>query len=90
LIVIVAAFQSSSGALLSGPDLISRGFVYVRENSDLMAEAKLYMEEVLMHSMDEGVKDRQALKNALREALRTFIYKRTKRNPVILPIFLDV
>jgi ribonuclease J len=40
--------------------------------------------------MDEGVKDRQALKNALREALRTFIYKRTKRNPVILPIFLDV
>lgn len=90
LIIIAAAFQSSTGELLSGPDLISRGFVYVRENSDLMTEAKLYMEEILMHSMDEGIRDRQALKNALREALRTFIYKRTKRNPVILPIFLDI
>ena len=90
LIIIAAAFQSSTGELLSGPDLISRGFVYVRENSDLMTEAKLYMEEILMHSMDEGIRDRQALKNALREALRTFIYKRTTRNPVILPIFRGI
>ena len=89
LIVIAATFSRDNGELLSGPDLISRGFVYVRENSDLMKEAQLYMEEVLMHSIDEGIKDRQALKNALRDALRNFIYKRTKRNPVILPIFLD-
>lgn len=89
LIVIAATFDKDNGQLLAGPELISRGFVYVRENSDLMSEAQLYMEEVLMHSMDEGMKDKQALKNALREALRTFIYKKTKRNPVILPIFLE-
>ncbi len=89
LIVIAAAFDIASGELMSGPDLISRGFVYVRENGDLMAEAKLYMEEVLMHTIDAGVKDRQALKSALRDALRNFIYEKTKRNPVILPIFLE-
>ena len=89
LIVIAATFDKDNGDLLSGPELISRGFVYVRENSDLMKEAQLYMEEILMHSIDEGVKDRQALKNALRDALRNFIYKRTKRSPVILPIFLE-
>ncbi|NCB41695.1 MAG: ribonuclease J [Clostridia bacterium] len=89
LIVIAATFSKDNGELLSGPELISRGFVYVRENNDLMKEAQLYMEEVLMHSMDEGIKDRQALKNELRDALRNFIYKRTKRNPVILPIFLE-
>ena len=89
LIVIAATFDKDNGDLLSGPELISRGFVYVRENSDLMKEAQLYMEEILMHSIDEGIKDRQALKNALRDALRNFIYKRTKRSPVILPIFLE-
>ncbi len=90
LIIIAAAFQSATGELLSGPDLISRGFVYVRESSDLMEEAKNYMEEVLTHAMDEGNRDRQALKNALKDALRTFIYKKTKRSPVILPIFMDI
>lgn len=90
LIIIAAAFQSATGELLSGPDLISRGFVYVRESNDLMEEARLYMEEVLMHTLAEGTRDRQALKNALKDALRTFIYKKTKRSPVILPIFMDI
>jgi len=90
LIIIAAAFQSGTGELLAGPDLITKGFVYVRESEDLIAEATMHIEQVLMHAMAEGIKDRQAMKNALRDSLRTFIMERTKRNPVILPIFLDV
>jgi ribonuclease J len=90
LIIVAAAFDSCSGELLAGPDLITKGFVYVRESGDLIAEATMHTEQILMHAMAEGVKDRQALKGMLRDSLRTFINDRTKRNPVILPIFLDI
>lgn len=90
LIIVAVAFKQGTNELLAGPELVTKGFVYVRESEDLIADATLHMEQILMHAIAEGIRDRQTLKNTLRDALRSFIMKRTKRNPVILPIFLEV
>lgn len=90
LIIVVAVIEKGSGMIISGPDIISRGFVYVRENEDLMNSAKLAVSNRLNKCCDEGLRDWGGLKNAVRDELRNFIYEKTKRSPVILPIFLEV
>ena len=90
LIIIVAAIETASNMLVSGPDLISRGFVYVRENEDLMDAAKEVVTDTLDKYMSNGVSDWNALKAKVRDALRSFIYENTGRTPVILPIFLEI
>ena len=90
LIIIVAAIETASNMLVSGPDLISRGFVYVRENEDLMDAAKEVVTDTLDKYMGSGVSDWNALKAKVRDALRSFIYENTGRTPVILPIFLEI
>lgn len=90
LIIVVVALSRETGQVCSGPDLISRGFVYVRESEDLMDSAKQTVKERLDKCQDEGVREWAALKNAIREELKEFIYKKTKRNPVILPIIMEV
>lgn len=90
LIIVVAAIEKGSGMICSGPDIISRGFVYVRENEDLMNSAKMAVSLRLDKCYNEGLRDWAGLKNAVRDELKTFIYEKTKRNPVILPIFLEV
>ena len=76
--------------IVSGPDIISRGFVYVRENEDLMNSAKLAVSNRLNKCCQEGQRDWAGLKNAVRDELKSFIYSKTKRSPVILPIFLEI
>ncbi|MDR1572497.1 MAG: ribonuclease J [Clostridiales Family XIII bacterium] len=90
LIIVVASIEKSSGNIVSGPDIISRGFVYVRENEDLIESARLAVEKRLAKCRQGGVRDWGALKNAIREELRDFIYMKTRRSPVILPIFMEV
>lgn len=90
LIIVVVALEKGTGQICSGPDLISRGFVYVRESEDLMDSAKQTVKERLDKCQDEGVREWAALKNAIREELKEFIYTKTKRNPVILPIIMEV
>lgn len=90
LIIVVAAIEKGSGLLVSGPEIISRGFVYVRESEELINAAKEVVTEVLEYCQEKGLKDWSALKNAVRDDLRTFIYEQTKRSPIILPIFLEV
>lgn len=90
LIIVVAAIQKSTGEIVSGPDIISRGFVYVRESEDLIESARKAVENRLVQCQQDGIKDWAALKNAVRDELKNFIYQKTKRNPVILPIFLEV
>ncbi len=90
LIILVAAIDKRSGIIASGPDIISRGFVYVRENEDLIDEACGLAENILEDCMDKKMKDWNGMKTAVREGLRKFFYSKTKRNPVILPIFLEV
>ncbi|MBE6030359.1 MAG: ribonuclease J [Clostridiales bacterium] len=90
LIVVVAAIDSSTGMVVSGPDIISRGFIYVRENEELVEHARKVAELALEECMTGKVTDWNAMKQSVREALRRFIFTRTGRSPIILPIFLDV
>ncbi len=90
LIIVVAAIDKSTGMICSGPDIISRGFVYVRENEDLMNSARKAVSARLDKCYQDGLKDWAGLKNAVRDELKNFIYEKTKRSPVILPIFLEV
>ncbi len=89
LIVVVATINRETKEVLSGPDIISRGFVYVRENNALIDEARIVAQKAIAKSQNNGG-DWNAMKNCVKEELRSFIYKSTGRNPVILPIFMDV
>ena len=90
LIIVVAAVDRSTNTVVSGPDIISRGFVYVRENEKLIDDACDLATDILEDCCRKNVKDWNAMKTAVREGLRRFIYDKTERSPVILPIFLEV
>jgi ribonuclease J len=90
LIIVVAAIEKGTGLLVSGPEIISRGFVYVRESEDLINAARDVVTDVLEYCQDRGLRDWSAMKNAVRDDLRSFIYEQTKRSPIILPIFMEI
>ncbi len=90
LIIIVVAISSVTGEHISGPDLISRGFVYVRESEVLMDGARAVIEEELKKCYDKNIKDWASLKTSVRDALSQYIYQSTKRSPMILPVFMEV
>jgi ribonuclease J len=90
LVIVVATVDSKSGRVLAGPDLVSRGFVYVRENESLMDGAQEIVQNTLQRCMDERVRDWNSVKTRVREALSSYIYRRTKRSPMILPILMEV
>jgi ribonuclease J len=90
LVIVVATVDNRTGKVLAGPDLVSRGFVYVRENESLMDGAQGVVENALQRCMEEGVRDWNSVKTRVREALSSYIYRRTKRSPMILPILMEV
>ncbi|MFW5632441.1 MAG: ribonuclease J, partial [Acetivibrio ethanolgignens] len=90
LIIVVLTLEKYSNQLLAGPDLVSRGFVYVREAENLMDEAKLVVEEALDKCYDKNITDWGKIKNEIKDSLGDFIWKKTKRNPMILPIIMEV
>ena len=90
LVIIVATVDSKTGKVLSGPDLVSRGFVYVRENESLMDGAQSTVEMALNRCVEEHVRDWNSVKTRMREALSSYIYRRTKRSPMILPVLMEV
>jgi len=90
LIVIVATFDADTGQLVSGPDLISRGFVYVRESSVLMEEARAIVRNIILKCEEKHMTDWAAIKAQVKEALSKFLYDKTKRNPMILPVIMEV
>ena len=89
LIIVVMAIDRDSGALVSGPDIISRGFIYVRENEDIIENTRDVVRQILSQSSLAG-EDWPALKNRIKDELHRFIFEKIKRNPMILPIILDV
>lgn len=90
LIIVVASVNRSTRQVVAGPDIISRGFVYVRENEHLIDQATEVVTNTLNTCFDKNKKDWNEMKSAVRDDLRKFIYEKTKRNPVILPIFMEV
>lgn len=90
IIIVTAAVDGSTGQVLSGPDLVSRGFVYVRESEELMDGARVQVEMALDRSLSDNMHDWASVKARVREALSSYIYRKTKRSPMILPILLEV
>ncbi|MCR5293825.1 MAG: ribonuclease J [Lachnospiraceae bacterium] len=89
IIVVVLTLEAGSGKLLAGPDLISRGFVYVREAEDLMTEASQVTSEAVYSCLDRNMLDWARIKSEIKEALSEFVWKRTQRRPMILPVIME-
>lgn len=90
LIIVVLTMDSSTGEVLAGPDIISRGFVYVRESENLMDEVKRTVQRELYKCEEKGIKDWSGIKANLKDGLRDYVFAKTKRNPMILPIIMEV
>ena len=90
IIVVVLAINTQTFQVLSGPDLVSRGFVYVKESESLMVEAHEILVEVVDRCMEQSVSDWSRIKSSMKEALSSYIWKKTKRRPMILPILMEV
>lgn len=90
LIVVVVTMSKKDGKVVAGPDIISRGFVYVRESEDLMEEARKTVREVLEDCEKKNITDWATLKGSIRDNLRNYLFGKIKRNPMILPIIMEV
>jgi ribonuclease J len=90
ILVVVVTLSKQNGTILSGPDIISRGFVYVRESEELLDEANRLVTQTLQKCMDENVNEWSSLKNNVKDALGRYLYEQTKRRPMILPIIMEV
>ena len=90
IMIVVMALESSSGYLAAGPDIVSRGFVYVRESDELMEEASGILYNTVNEYLDRGITDWGKLKMGIRDCLSDYVWKKTKRRPMILPIILEV
>ena len=90
LIVIVLTMDSSTGEVVAGPDVISRGFVYVRESENLMDDVKSVVRHEIKKCEEKGIRDWSTIKSTVRENLRDYIFSKTKRNPMIIPIIMEV
>ncbi|MGN1310725.1 MAG: ribonuclease J [Clostridia bacterium] len=89
-LIIVVLTMDSNGVVLSGPDVITRGFVYVRESENLIEDIKKLLRKELQKCEEKGISDWASIKAILREKLHDYIYKKTKRDPMILPIIMEV
>ena len=90
LIVIVMSMDGQTGEFVSGPDVISRGFVYVRESENLMEDVKAFIKEEIDSMVERHIRDWSTIKSTLKDDVRDFIFNKTKRNPMILPIIMEV
>ena len=82
--------EASTGEVIAGPDVISRGFVYVRESENLMEDIKKILRQEILKFEERHITDWTTIKSSLRDELRDYIYKKTKRDPMILPIIMEV
>lgn len=90
LLIVVVTLEAGSNQQVAGPDIVSRGFVYVREAENLMDECREVVQEALDNCLDRGITDWGKLKNTIRDALSDFLWKKMKRSPMILPIITEV
>ena len=90
IMIVVLTLEKGTNQLLAGPDIVSRGFVYVRESEGLMEEAKQILYEALDKCLQNRYADWSRIKLVIRDTLNDFIWKKTKRKPMILPIIMDV
>ncbi len=90
IMVVVMSLDRAGGELVAGPDIVSRGFVYVKESDELIEEARQIVDEAIRKCLDRRVTDWGKLKNTTKDALSDYVWKKTKRRPMILPIIMEV
>lgn len=90
LMIVVVSMERETGRMLSGPDIISRGFVYVRESEELMDEAKSVVKDALFKCEQKNINEWSYIKTLIKDTLRDFLWHKTKRSPMILPIIMDI
>ena len=90
IIIVAMTMDKQSGDIISGPELISRGFVYVRESEQLLESARNVVNRALDYCYDNGISDRTAVKNEVRDSLSRFLYQKTRRSPMILPVIMQI
>ena len=89
IMIVVMTLERHSNVVLAGPDIVSRGFVYVRESEDLMEHARQVVETTLDSCLENNITDWGKIKTEVKDALGEYLWKRTKRNPMILPIIME-
>ena len=89
IIIVVLTLEKYSGQVIAGPDIVTRGFVYVREAEELLDEAKAIVEDSVQFCMYKNISDWSKIKNTIRDDLSDYLWKKMKRNPVILPIIME-
>ncbi len=90
IIIVVMTFEKYSNQLLAGPDMVSRGFVYVREAENLLEEARMLVNDAVIDCIDKNITDWGKIKMVVKETLSDYLWKKIKRNPMILPIIMEV
>ncbi len=90
IMIVVLSLDGATDQLVSGPDIVSRGFVYVRESDELMEEAHIVVNEAVEGCLDRGISDWGKLKGTIKDSLGDYVWKKTKRRPMILPIIMEV
>ncbi len=90
IIIIAVTIEKETNTVVSGPDVVTRGFVYVRESEQLMEESRRLCESVLSDCIYEHVRDFGTIRNRLRDEISRLTYNRTKRTPMVLPIIMEV
>ena len=90
IIIAVLSLDGASGELLAGPDIVSRGFVYVKESDELMEEARKLIEKAVLGCLKKNVTDWGKIKGTIKDTLSDFVWKKTKRRPMILPIIMEI
>lgn len=90
LIIVVSSVNKAAGKIMAGPDIVSRGFVYVRESEELMDEARALMLSVMEKNLTPNVREWNTLKGLMKDAMSSFIFSKTRRSPMILPIIMEV
>ena len=90
ILIVVMSLDKYTGQLAAGPDIVSRGFVYVRESDELMEEAREVVDTAINGCIDRGISDWGKLKSTTKDVLSEYVWKKTKRRPMILPIIMEV
>lgn len=90
ILIVVMSLDKYSGQLMAGPDIVSRGFVYVRESDELMEEAHQVVDSAICGCLDRGITDWGKLKSTTKDVLGEYVWRKTKRRPMILPIIMEV
>ncbi len=90
ILIVVLGLETYTNQLVCGPDIVSRGFVYVKESDELMEEARYVVNEAVCNCLDKGITDWGKLKSSIRDSLGDYVWKKTKRRPMILPIIMEV